>query len=151
MCARSAIQILVINIAKDMNDKNPRSLIKRGEKNPIWKGDKVGYTALHAWVRRNFPKQEKCNSCKIVSPIDLANISQKYKRDLSDWEWLCRKCHMRKDGRMNGLLSRNKRKSHYLEFQGRTKTIQEWAKEIGVSDTTIRKRFRKNLSLNANV
>ena len=73
---------------------------KLGDKNPIWKGDDVGYNALHARINRNFKKPEKCQDCKINPAYDLANISQKYKTDISDWEWLCRRCHMIKDGRM---------------------------------------------------
>lgn len=71
-----------------------------GEKNPIWRGDQVGYSALHGWVKRWRPRPDKCSSCKTIGKVDLANISQEYRRDLNDWEWLCRKCHMTKDGRL---------------------------------------------------
>lgn len=74
-----------------------------GKGNPLWKGKNVKLSALHNWVKRYFPKSIFCQSCKKVPPRDLANISQEYKRDLSDWEWLCRKCHMTKDGRMEKL------------------------------------------------
>jgi len=36
-------------------------------------------------------------------PYDVANISGKYKRDIKDFEWLCRLCHMTKDGRLEAL------------------------------------------------
>ena len=81
-----------------------------GEKNGMWKGDKVGITGLHKWVRRRKPKPKFCEICKIKPPIDLANISGKYKRDLSDWEWVCRLCHMKKDGRLKKLIERNHKK-----------------------------------------
>lgn len=32
---------------------------------------------------------------------DLANITGNYTRDFSNWKYLCRKCHMKSDGRMN--------------------------------------------------
>lgn len=76
---------------------------KIGSNNPKWKGDNVGYQALHAWVKRRKTKPDYCELCKNVVPYDLANISQKYKRNLTDWEWLCRRCHMIKDGRMKNL------------------------------------------------
>ncbi len=76
---------------------------KVNEKNPLWKGDKVGYIALHAWVKKRLIKPKECDNCDRSIPLDLANISQKYKRDISDWEWLCRSCHMKKDGRMKNL------------------------------------------------
>lgn len=79
-------------------DKIRRS--KLNEKNPQWKGDKVGYTAIHDWVKYRLTKPALCECCGEVPPRDLANISGEYKRDLSDWEWLCRRCHMRKDGRL---------------------------------------------------
>ena len=74
-----------------------------GEKNPMWRGPRVGYKALHTWVRRHLAKPNACSNCHQNKPLDLANISQKYKRDFRDWEWLCRKCHMTKDGRMANL------------------------------------------------
>ena len=73
---------------------------KMGNKNGMWKGDKVGYFSLHEWVRIHKPKPESCEICKLVKGLEIANISQEYKRDLSDWEWICRRCHMQKDGRL---------------------------------------------------
>lgn len=85
--------------------KQKMSKLKIGELNPAWKGEKVKYNALHDWVKWHFPKPNKCSICKEEkSYLDIANISQEYKRDLADWEWLCRKCHMVKDGRMEKML-----------------------------------------------
>jgi len=77
------------------------SLAKMGDKNPMWKGDDVSYISLHQWVREQIAKPETCQECHKAEPLDVANISQEYKRDLEDWEWLCRSCHMKKDGRMS--------------------------------------------------
>jgi hypothetical protein len=76
---------------------------KVGANNPMWVGDKVGYHALHAWVHRNKPKPSSCEMCRKELPLEAANISQEYKRDIDDWRWLCRRCHMISDGRMNNL------------------------------------------------
>lgn len=76
------------------------------DKNHNWKGNNVGYTALHGWIRSRMPHKNICEQCKKTCSPDLANISQKYIRDLSDWEWLCRKCHMEKDGRLKKLHNR---------------------------------------------
>lgn len=73
----------------------------------MWTGDKVGYQAVHGWVRRRLIKPKVCVDCKDNPPKDLANISQKYLRNLTDWEWLCRRCHMIKDGRLNKLHKKN--------------------------------------------
>lgn len=77
--------------------------MKYGSEHANWKGDKVGYSRLHAWVRQNKPEPKYCVDCKSNPPKDLANISQEYKRNIDDWEYLCRRCHMLKDGRMGNL------------------------------------------------
>ena len=77
-----------------------------GEKHKDWKGDKVGYTALHDWVRKHLGRPKKCVNCETTSnnshAIQWANKSQEYRRDLSDWLRLCASCHKRYD---LGLLS----------------------------------------------
>lgn len=100
---RQAISHSLTGRPKSEEWKKDASEKKMGERNPMWKGDDVGISALHLWVTDHFPKPEFCMDCGKVPPLDLANISQEYKRDLSDWEWLCRQCHMLKDGRMNNL------------------------------------------------
>lgn len=79
---------------------------KLGERNFMWKGNSVGMSALHEWIKTRFPKPKRCQECKKVPPYDLANKSGKYKRELSDWEWLCRRCHMTKDGRLENFKQR---------------------------------------------
>lgn len=83
--------------------------LPRCERHSGWKGDTVGYGALHEWIRRRLPKPIVCEHCHAKEPYDLANRSNKYKREVSDWEWLCRRCHMIKDGRIEKLRSRNKK------------------------------------------
>ena len=87
-----------------------KSHSKLSDNNPMWRGDKVKYAGLHVWIRSRLVKSKKCQKCKKVPPYDLANISQKYKRNLSDWEWLCRRCHMTKDGRRDKLIKRQRAK-----------------------------------------
>ena len=74
---------------------------KMADKNPMWKGDDVSLIALHVWISQRKTKPAFCEYCKEAAPIDLANISHEYKRDPNDYECLCRKCHMIKDGRIN--------------------------------------------------
>ena len=89
--------------SEDIKKKISNSLKGKnlGEKNGLWKGDNVGIIALHDWVKRYKPKTKICEICKINNPYDLANISGEYKRDINDFQWLCRKCHMISDNRMN--------------------------------------------------
>jgi hypothetical protein len=71
-----------------------------GKNNGQWKGDAVGYAAIHEYIRHRFPKPDKCLMCNKPKKLELANKSNRYKRILSDWEWLCRRCHMESDGRL---------------------------------------------------
>jgi hypothetical protein len=85
------------------------------EKHPFWKGDKAGYCAIHDWVRRRFHVQEKCSTCKklnykitqsnglVINYLHLANISGEYKREISDWVYLCPKCHSALDKGRNSM------------------------------------------------
>lgn len=70
---------------------------RRGELCPAWKGNNVGMEALHVWVRKRLPKPEFCEICKQVPPYDLANITGIYNRDLKNWGWFCRRCHLKYD------------------------------------------------------
>jgi rubredoxin len=82
--------------------------------NHMWKGNLVGKAALHVWVRRRLKKPELCVCCNKIPPLDLANKSQKYKRSIKDFEWLCRKCHMKKDGRLDILTKGYERRQREL-------------------------------------
>jgi hypothetical protein len=70
-----------------------------GPANPRWRGDNVGYGALHAWVARHRKKTGVCEDCgryfgtKGTRGTQWANISGKYRRDLADFRELCARCH----------------------------------------------------------
>ena len=68
-----------------------------GENHFAWKGDKVGYFALHSWVRRILGTPMKCEFCERENlsrrSYHWANKSRDYNRDKSDWIRLCAKCH----------------------------------------------------------
>ena len=99
------------NLTKETDGRVKKlALQKVGDKNHMWKGDKVSYRSLHKWIKNHKPKPKFCENCGVKLPYDLANISGKYKRDINDFEWLCRSCHMKKDGRMKNLLRNEKRK-----------------------------------------
>jgi hypothetical protein len=90
---------------------------KPGRFHPKWKGDNVGYWALHEWVRKRFSKPELCQMCNKVPPRDLANKSGKYLRDLLDWEYLCHKCHMNKDGQMKKAWAKIPKEERYARIK----------------------------------
>ena len=101
--------------------REKRSNAKIGEKNPMWKGNEVGYNSLHTWIRKHKPKPSFCEICEKNEPYDLANISGEYKRDINDFEWICRKCHMKKDERLMELIKLNKKRKISKEEKKRRK------------------------------
>jgi hypothetical protein len=72
-----------------------------GEKHPNWKGDEIGYRALHKWVEFRLGKPRFCENCGNGNlthrEYHWANISGLYKRQLSDWRRLCVSCHSKFD------------------------------------------------------
>lgn len=78
--------------------------VKR-ENNPNWRGDGVGYFALHDWVYRTLGRPMQCENCGSTDHkrYEWANLSGEYKRDTSDWARLCKMCHHLMDGSMRGL------------------------------------------------
>ena len=77
-----------ISPATEFNSYNSKE-----EKNYKWKGDGVGYGALHGWVHRRLGKAKDCKRCFGESKRYIwHNISGEYKRDLSDWIQLCKLC-----------------------------------------------------------
>lgn len=64
------------------------------EKHPNWKGDDVGYSALHIWIRRHFGVPRKCEDCgESKGKMEWANVSGRYLRIQEDWKRLCVRCH----------------------------------------------------------
>jgi len=73
-----------------------------GKENYKWKGDDVGYSALHDWVSRWKGKKPcVCSICGFADSYEghfhWANISREYKRDLDDFTCLCVSCHVKYD------------------------------------------------------
>lgn len=118
-----------------------------GEANPAYKGS-MKYEALHAWVRRRKAKPELCDDCGVNLAVDLANISGKYHRELDDWEYLCRQCHMDKDGRNEQLrLSGLARKRyHYCNLCGiRFYALQKSARFCSRKCSGLHRRNRRTV------
>lgn len=82
--------------------KKKISIANSGISNGRWKGSDVGLDALHLWIRKRKPKSIFCEKCgKITDKLDCSSINHIYERDISKWRWLCRRCHMKEDGRLN--------------------------------------------------
>lgn len=72
---------------------NPETEFKPGQIPANFKGDAVGYGALHTWVRRHRGAPTRCEHCGASGRIEWANKSHEYRRDLGDWLALCPPCH----------------------------------------------------------
>lgn len=72
-----------------------------GKEHKLWKGDNVGYDALHTWLYRELGRPETCEFCGktglVGRKIHWANKSGNYKRIKTDWIRLCAKCHYHYD------------------------------------------------------
>ncbi len=70
----------------------------QGEKNHNWKGDEIGYGAIHVWLKVTFGKANKCENteCPNRSKIyDWALLKGKeYERKRENFIQLCRGCHI---------------------------------------------------------
>lgn len=83
-------------------------------KESINSGMTMTYGSVHSWIKRVSGKANSCEVCMSLAPgtlYDWSNKSGKYLRDKSDWQQLCRRCHIVYDNTHNGRL--DKRKSIY--------------------------------------
>ena len=95
-----------IETRKKISESNKGTSRLKSDSHPSWKGDEVGYAALHSWVTRNMGKPQECVYCgktRIEGVIDWASISHKAKRDLNDFISLCRSCHRNYDYQNNKI------------------------------------------------
>lgn len=95
---------------KGSKNKMPRNKFPLGEAHPNWKGDEVGYFALHSWIRREFGKPTICELCSSSENVQWASKNQKYTRQREDWIQLCASCHKKYDVKMNRRVAWNKGK-----------------------------------------
>lgn len=91
-----------------------RQKIGIGDRNINWKGDRVTYSPLHKWVRRCLGNLKECVYCGNTGEtgkIELASISHKAKRDLTDYIPLCVKCHREYDKQGRNFGDKKTKKS----------------------------------------
>ena len=63
----------------------------------------LSYKQKHRRMRNIIQKPDSCPSCLQDKKLELANIGHKYLPILSDWIWLCDRCHMIQDGRLDKI------------------------------------------------
>ena len=74
-----------------------------GSDNGMWKGDNVGYHAVHNWIYRVKGNPYRCEHCNttIAKKFEWANKDHSYKRILEDYISLCTSCHRKFDYEFN--------------------------------------------------
>jgi hypothetical protein len=90
---------LLNELAKQRKGKPSKQFFPKDELSYSWKGDNVGYSAIHKWVTRKLGKAICCsvNPNHKSSAFQWSNISGTYKRDLKDFRSLCLSCHQKFD------------------------------------------------------
>lgn len=80
-----------------------------GEKHPLWKGDNVGYSALHEWISFNWGKPKLCEQCGTTESkkFQWANLGI-YNRDRKNWKRMCASCHHKFDNLVNNFTKNKK-------------------------------------------
>ena len=109
-----------------------------GPDSVLWKGDKVGYGALHDWVRKTLGAAHYCSRCHTRSArrYEWSNISLKYRRHPSDWKQLCVSCHRKEGyrrgeytpwnkGRKTGMIPRTAFPKGHIPWNKRRSEIKE--------------------------
>jgi len=73
-----------------------------------WKGELARKDTKHKWIYRWFGKATICENCGSIKNVQWSNKSETYKRERSDWQMLCIKCHHKYD-----YINFKKRRSFY--------------------------------------
>lgn len=58
---------------------------------------------VHNWIKATAGHPEKCKLCGSTKNLEWSNKTHTYKKELSDWQFLCRKCHMSYDKKVLGV------------------------------------------------
>ena len=72
------------------------------------------YNVLHEYIKKRIKKPEICEICKNKRILELAFKNHKagykspelYTRNLNNWFYICRSCHMKEDGRGRQVVSK---------------------------------------------
>ena len=67
------------------------------ENNPHPLKENVKYIGLHEWIRKRLQKPDICPCCEEKPVYDIACYTGIYDRDLDNYVYLCRSCHMKLD------------------------------------------------------
>lgn len=86
-------------------DAEKVKLSRTGKNSPSWKGLRVGYQLLHAWLREKYGNPKECEQCGKIGTSNNSKWTiqwalkkgRKYLRRRDNFMQLCRSCHARYD------------------------------------------------------
>ena len=107
-CLRCGTQFIATNVqlskgwgkycSRNCSNKAVR---RTGEQLYNWKGDKVGYSALHDWLALHYGKANKCENPNCLGTSQKFQWSllkhKKYERKRENFWMLCARCHVHYD------------------------------------------------------
>ena len=84
----------------------PKNNKQTGDKNPNWKGDKAGYSALHYRICKAKGKPQKCDKCGTTKKTryQWANLTGDY-NNLDDYKRMCQSCHAKFDNIIKNITN----------------------------------------------
>jgi len=80
--------------------KNQHSFMEKDKKRIEDLGLNMSYRGLHLLIKRNKPKPKYCSICNQEKKLELASINHSYTKNINDWMWLCRSCHILLDKKL---------------------------------------------------
>ena len=116
------------------------------------------YQRVHRWIVKQLGKANSCSvdTTHTSSRYDWSNISREYKRDIRDWQQLCKRCHILFDGitqagresiseknRVNSLGNTNATKIvECLDTGVSYRSIRDAARSLSILPTSINNCLR---------
>lgn len=124
---------------------------RENENNVNWVGNKIKYKSLHYYLKNKKIKPKFCERCGQKPPYDIAlKEGKKYTRNIDDYEWLCRRCHMVDDGRLEKVKQRCLEKKIEVNIElikhkrfVEKKSQQKIADEMDIDRSIVRNRLKK--------
>lgn len=109
--------------SRSCNGKNSATQFITGETHPMWRGDRVGITAMHTWLKSHYGKADHCENpdCLGLSiTFEWSKLRGKeYERKRENFWQLCKKCHVIYD------YTDETRRKIGLSSIGRTHTVDQ--------------------------
>lgn len=110
------------------------------ENNPMWKGDDAADQTGRDRASRWFIVSRFCEKCNRKIHIERHHKDgNSLNNDRQNLQFLCRRCHMEEDGRMqqfNSLIRKRDEKGRFMKDPYPSKARQKIGQNLGLSQST---------------